>query len=53
MVRNWSTNASWAWTPTALGTNYRITVWVRDATSTADVGTYNTSMPFVIAYGSD
>ena len=53
MVRDWSSNASWAWTPVFLGTNYRVAVWVRDATTTADVGTYNTSMAYVVAYPSD
>jgi len=50
VARDWSTNASFAWTPSVPGSNYRITVWVRDATSVADVGTVTATVPYVIAY---
>ena len=33
---NWSTNSSFAWTPTSANPNYTIRVWARNASSTAD-----------------
>ena len=35
-VTGWSTNNTYVWTPTAPNASYRIGVWVRSATSTAD-----------------
>jgi len=49
MVRNWSTTATYTWKPTVAGANYRIGIWVRDATTTADVSNVNLSVPFSIA----
>jgi hypothetical protein len=34
--QNWSTNNTFAWTPTLAKPSYRITVWVRNAGSTVD-----------------
>jgi hypothetical protein len=34
--QNWSTNNTFAWTPTQAKPGYRITVWVRSASSTID-----------------
>jgi len=34
--RQWATASTFAWTPSAAGTNYTITVWARNASSTAD-----------------
>ena len=34
--RQWSTSNSFAWTPTSPSSNYRIRVWARNASSTAD-----------------
>jgi len=47
MARDWSTSSTLAWTPTTPNA-YRIGVWVRDATTTADVATANYSVPFRI-----
>ncbi len=33
---NWSTNSSFAWTPTSANPNYTIRVWARNLSSTAD-----------------
>ena len=33
---NWSTNSSFAWTPTSASTSYTIRVWARNLSSTAD-----------------
>ena len=45
LARDWSSNPAFVWTPTIPGA-YRIGVWARDATSTADVGTANYNVPF-------
>ena len=34
--RQWSTSNTFTWTPTSASTNYRIRVWARNASSTAD-----------------
>jgi hypothetical protein len=49
VLRDWSTSSSHSWTPTQAGSAYQIRVWVRDSTTTADVGTVNRSMPFTIS----
>jgi hypothetical protein len=36
VVQNWTTSNTFAWTPTAPGTGYRVGVWIRNAGSTAD-----------------
>jgi hypothetical protein len=51
VVRQWSTDNTFTWTPTNPSNAYRVGVWVRNAGSTAD--TYdnpdsNGSLPFVI-----
>jgi hypothetical protein len=45
LARDWSTSPSYAWTPTLAG-GYRIGVWVRDATTTADDSTVNYSVAY-------
>jgi hypothetical protein len=45
VVRNWSSSNTYAWRPTTAG-GHRVVVWARDATTTADVGNVNTSVPF-------
>jgi hypothetical protein len=47
MARDWG-SASFTWTPTQAG-SYRVGVWARDASSTADVGTVNMSIPYEIS----
>jgi hypothetical protein len=47
LARDWSTASTFVWRPTVPDA-YRIGVWVRDATTTADVGTANYSVPFRI-----
>jgi hypothetical protein len=48
LVRDWSTTATYAWTPTAANSNYRIGVWGRDATVSSDSSAQNLGIPFVI-----
>ena len=45
VVRNWSSSNTYTWSPTTAG-GHRVAVWARDATTTADVGNVNTSVPF-------
>jgi hypothetical protein len=42
VTRNWSTGSTWTWTPTVAHT-YRVAVWVRNATTTADTYENNQS----------
>ena len=49
MVRNWSTSSTYTWTPTAANANYRVGIWARDATTTADTNQHNLSVPFAIS----
>lgn len=51
MARNWSTQATFAWTPSKAG-SYYVGVWARDAQSTADSGDVNFSVPYVVSSGS-
>jgi hypothetical protein len=37
VVSNWSSNNTFAWTPTSASSAYRIAVWVRNAGSTTDI----------------
>jgi cell wall-associated protease len=37
VVRDWSTDATYTWTPTAVSPDYRVAVWIRNAGSTADI----------------
>jgi hypothetical protein len=52
ILRDWSTTRTYTWTPTVAGTAYQIRVWARNAGSTADVGTVNRVVPFVITLTS-
>ena len=47
VARDWSSLSSYTWRPTSPGGN-RIAFWVRDSTTTADVSTVNTSIPYRI-----
>ena len=49
LARDWSSSATWAWTPTQPGSSYQVGVWVRDSTMTSDIGTYNKAMTFAIS----
>jgi hypothetical protein len=53
MVRDWSTSSSYTWTPPQPGTTYRVGIWARDATTTADVSSLNRSMGFTIVGAAD
>jgi hypothetical protein len=48
MVRDWSTSSSYTWTPPQPGTTYRVGIWARDATTTANVSSVNYSVGFTI-----
>jgi hypothetical protein len=51
VVRQWSTDSTFTWTPTNPSSAYRIGVWVRNAGSTADAydnANSNSSIAFVI-----
>jgi hypothetical protein len=45
VVSNWSSSNTYTWSPTTTG-GHRVAVWARDATTIADVGNVNTSVPF-------
>ena len=45
VVGNWSSSNTYTWRPTTAG-GHRVVVRTRDATTTADVGNVNTSVPF-------
>ena len=52
VTRNWATSNTWSWTPTVANSAYRVAVWVRNATSTADMydnSQSNGSIAFPIA----
>jgi Putative Ig domain len=51
MARDWG-SATYTWTPTAANANYRIGIWARDATTTADVNNVNWSVPYVVTGGT-
>ena len=44
VVQDWSTNASYAWTPDVANLNYRIGVWVRSVGSTTDAPETDTAL---------
>ena len=48
MLQDWSAATTYTWTPTAASSNYRIGIWARDAKTTADINTFNLSMPYVV-----
>lgn len=52
VLANWSTSATYTWTPTVADSDYVVAVWVRDSTMTSDIGTYNRSLPFPISAAS-
>ncbi len=43
VTRNWSKGNTWTWTPTVANSGYRVAVWVRSATSSADLYDNNQS----------
>ncbi|HLG57346.1 MAG TPA: putative Ig domain-containing protein [Vicinamibacterales bacterium] len=47
-VKEWSTSATYRWTPTSARSNYQIVVWARSATNTANTYEARTSMTFPI-----
>jgi len=47
VARDWSSATTFEWRPTTRGT-YGIGIWVRDATTTADVGTVSWSASYRI-----
>lgn len=51
-VTGWSTLTSFTWTPAAANANYRVGVWARSATSTADALEASAEQPFAITAGS-
>jgi hypothetical protein len=46
VARDWNTSNSFTWTALPRGDGYFIGVWVRDSTTTANVGNVNFSVPF-------
>jgi len=46
VVRNWSSSNTFTWSTPAREGAYRIGIWARDATMTADIGTYNLNVMF-------
>lgn len=48
MLRDWTTNASYTWTPTTANANYVITVWVKNGGSTTTTWDGSASLPFRI-----
>jgi hypothetical protein len=55
VTRDWSTNSTWTWTPTNANSGYRVAVWVRNSTSSADAydnSQSNGSIAFPITTGS-
>ena len=46
VVRNWSSSNTFTWSTPAREGAYRVGIWARDATMTADVGTYNLNVVF-------
>ena len=47
VARDWSSETTLAWRPTKRAA-YRIGIWARDATTTADVGNVAASVPFTV-----
>jgi hypothetical protein len=48
ILRDWSADASLAWTPTTANANFRIGVWVRSAGVTADTSAANLSVAYPV-----
>ena len=47
IARDWNSVTTFVWRPTTRGA-YRIGIWARDATTTADVSTVSLSVPYRI-----
>ena len=43
IARDWAQGNTWTWTPTVANSGYRVSVWVRNATTTADTYENNQS----------
>jgi hypothetical protein len=43
VMRNWAQGNTWTWTPTVANSGYQVSVWVRNATTTADTYENNQS----------
>jgi N-acetylmuramoyl-L-alanine amidase len=55
VLQSWTSSSSLIWTPTAPSGAYRVAVWVRNASSTADAydnANSNGSIPFPVSAGS-
>jgi hypothetical protein len=48
MIRDWTTSASFAWTPPTPNPAHRVTVWVKSAGSTTTTWDASASLPFAI-----
>jgi hypothetical protein len=48
VVRDWNGSSSFTWTPTQASSNYRVAVWVRNASTTTDVRDGDLAVPFMI-----
>jgi hypothetical protein len=48
MVRNWSNDPTYSWSPTQSSANYRVGVWARSAGSSDDTGSVNLSIGYQI-----
>src|SRR6185503_1372437 len=48
VARDWNTDASFVWTPTAPTSNARINVWVRRTDISADAPQAELTVPFVV-----
>jgi hypothetical protein len=46
VVRDWNTSNRFTWTALPRGSGYFVAVWVRDSTTTANVGNVYYSVPF-------
>jgi hypothetical protein len=51
LLRDWTTSASFTWTPATANSNYLAHVWIKDANSTAAMSDVTASMKFPIADG--
>jgi N-acetylmuramoyl-L-alanine amidase len=52
MIKDWNTSNTFAWTPTAANSQYRIGVWVRSAGITTDTAEATSSVDFAITVGT-
>lgn len=49
MVQQWTSNASYSWTPTVAKTTYQIAVWIRSAGNTQDAPEVYGIIPFTVS----